>query len=218
MVEERIRDELKTISDVVDKFDLQTVKIAVIQADLCDLKKENTIVKEENVVLKGEQNVLKNENVILRSELNTLKNEIMILKEENVNIKGELNTIKNENVILKEENVELSTVKGKLNTLQNDVNMLKSMVMSKGTNFYQFFESENIFIMNFLMFGSVGQCRDEHDLAGESKDIVDIADVNLTGTNDTDATEKEEQSADADNKPLNMGRKPKTQKKREQVN
>lgn len=236
MDDESIRDELRKISAVMGNFSLGTVKIAKIQADLCDVKKENTtlkekvssleqetiILKEENTILKGELSILKNDNTMLKGELSTVKNDNIILK-------GDISTLKKENIILKGLNKtvlekisnlgkENTVLKNSLDTLRNEVEMLKSTFMSKGKNFYEFSESRNIFIMNVLILDSVGQCSNEResDFASAKIELADV-DVNLADeTNEPDQAEEEIKLTDG--KSPNIGKKPKTQRKREQVN
>lgn len=187
MDDESVRDRLRNISDVMDNFSLETMKIANFQADLCDVKKENMTLKEK---------------------VSSLEQETTILKEENTIHKGELGTLKYENTILK----------GELSSLKSDVHMLKSSFVSIGTHFNKFSESRNIFIMIILIFDSVGQCNNEgqSELDGDIKELVDV-DANLAGTNTNDPDGVQKKLKLTGGKPLNLGRKPKTQRKREQV-
>ncbi len=126
MGEESVRDKLRKISDVMDNFSLETMKIAKIQADLCDVKKENTILKEKVDSLEQDTSILKEENTIMKGELGTMKNENTILKDLNKTVLEKVSNLVKENTVLT-NSVDL---------LRNDVHMLKSTFMSKGILFY----------------------------------------------------------------------------------
>lgn len=183
MDEESIREKLKQISNVMDTCNLETMKIATIQADLCEVKKENTMLKErvssleqENTNLKGELSTVKGELSTVRGELSTLRNENTILRGLNKTVLDKISKSNEENTVLR------NTV----DTLRSDFDMFKSKFMS-------------------------------NDFAGGKKEVVDIEEVNLAvGTNEPAFAEKELNLAD--DKPMHSRRKPKTQRKREQVN
>lgn len=131
MSEQNIRDELRKISSVMDNFSLETVKIAKIQADLCEVKKENTGLKEKVNCLELEITDLKGENATLRSEVNTLKDEVKTLSGENAVLRGLNKTVLDKASKLDQQNIVLQS---NVDTLRSDVDLLKSTFMPKGTH------------------------------------------------------------------------------------
>lgn len=134
MDEKSIRDRLRTFSDAMDSLSLETMKIAKVQADLVDVKKENT-------TLMGKVSFLEKETTILKNENTSLKNDVDNLKTVNINLNGEMG-------VLKKANIGLTNI---VSGLQNDVQMLKSAVMSKEGN-YKFLCKNFLSLEIFLGF------------------------------------------------------------------
>ncbi|KAJ6642035.1 UPF0612 protein [Pseudolycoriella hygida] len=160
---QNIRDKLNDISNSMKNLSLETVKIALLQSDLCEIKKEKTVlkaelieVKKENAVLKAEMIEVKKENTVLKAELIDVKNENTELKAELSKVKVDLCEFKKENIIqtnnlkkeitvskglnnavlakLSELGRENTDLKKIVDTLRNDIEIIKSTFPLKGVS------------------------------------------------------------------------------------
>ncbi|XP_037039427.1 uncharacterized protein LOC119076649 isoform X4 [Bradysia coprophila] len=191
MTEENIRDELRKIANVMDSVSLETVKIAKIQADMCEVKKENTGLKEKVSSLELRVTSLKEENATLRSEVNTLIGEVKTLSGENAVLRGLNRTVLDKATKLDEENIVL---KNNVDTLRSDFDVLKSTFMAK-----------------------VGQCSNEQesDLAGGEKEELAVGEGVTGGGEELAGGEEEPVDTEVNLDDGNIGRE--QQKKREQI-
>lgn len=101
MIEENVVEKLRQISIVVDDFSLETVKIAAVQADLCQVKKVNTMLEgkvdgliQENTVLKDDLGTLKEENVVLKGEVDTMQAKVSTLGKQNTVLTNQVDTLR----------------------------------------------------------------------------------------------------------------------------
>ncbi|KAG4067095.1 hypothetical protein HA402_000086 [Bradysia odoriphaga] len=113
---------------MMDGFTLETVKIANIQTELCTVKKENAVLKQNVAVLSTELCAVKKENTVLKENVVVLSTELCAVKKENAVMKEQSAVIKENLAVL---TTELCTVKkdfqGKIETLSGANAALKKL-------------------------------------------------------------------------------------------
>lgn len=127
MGEENVREKFLQKLIAFDDVSLGN-KIVTVQADLCQVKKLNTMLEgkvngliQENTTLKDNLGTLMEENTVVKGDLSTLK-------EENVVLKGDVDTMQATVSTLGKQNTVLTN---QVDTLRMDVDNIRLALVSK---------------------------------------------------------------------------------------
>lgn len=239
-----IRQKLFEISETMKDVTIETAKIVGLQSDLCVVKDENKGIVRKVQQLESEVVVVKDENKGLVRKVQQLENEMSVSKEENKGLVRKVQQLESEVSVSKEDNKGLVR---KVQQLESEVVELKSVNCETKSEFSEQMtdlksefskrmtdlKSENLVLKNInktiiqrltkveesMLSSQAGQTDESIADADKISDchlsqgLIDSQDVSdEAGPSTVSATEANDAELET------IVKKPKAQRKREQVN